>query len=127
MNRFLFVKKVRPSYVFNRSRVRKKYFSTISDVEKLRRKLKWRCLERGMVENEIILRSFIKDHLSLMNEEDLRKFEVLLDAPDPDLYQWFSGTSQIPEDLDSTVFQQVKSFVHSQRFLNKMNDKTNLD
>lgn len=81
----------------------------------MRRKLKWRAMERGMKENEIIFRSFIKKHLDTMPAEILPQFEELLDLPDPDLYKWLSGSKQPPEDVAaSDIWKLVKAHVHEE-------------
>lgn len=78
----------------------------------MRRKLKWRSMERGMKENEIIFRSFIAKHLDTMPAEILPEFEELLDLPDPDLYKWLSGATQPPEDVAaSKIWKMVSDHV----------------
>jgi succinate dehydrogenase flavin-adding protein (antitoxin of CptAB toxin-antitoxin module) len=64
--------------------------------EGLRKKLKWRSMERGMAENEIILRKYIDQFLPSMELEELTNFSDFLDELDPDMYKWFSGQTLFP-------------------------------
>ena len=86
----------------------------------LRRKLKWRAMERGMKENEIIFRSFIAKHLETMPARLLPDFETLLDEGDPDLYKWLSGAKTPPEDIGASeiwtmVMEHVKTDLKIQK------------
>lgn len=72
------------------------YFNSVAkdrlpDVEVLRKKVKWRCMERGMKENELIFRSFMAVHLNNLNESELKELEALLDEIDPIIFKWFAG------------------------------------
>lgn len=57
------------------------------------RKLLYRCHHRGMVENELILTSFLRARFSRLYGEDVGLLEQLLDEPDPSLYRWFTGAA----------------------------------
>eukprot|EP01128_Nolandella_sp_AFSM9_P003807 TRINITY_DN1679_c0_g1_i1.p1 TRINITY_DN1679_c0_g1~~TRINITY_DN1679_c0_g1_i1.p1 ORF type:complete len:167 (-),score=33.91 TRINITY_DN1679_c0_g1_i1:84-563(-) len=74
-------------------------------LDSYRRKLKWRCMERGMVENELILKPFALKHLPLMNEEQLKEFEVYLDEPDPLVWKWFTGAADYPAEYENGPYQ----------------------
>jgi len=67
-------------------------------------------MERGMLENEIILRDYISLNLNKMNQTDLDTYERLLEIPDPDLYEYLSGKSEVPEEHNSTLIQEIKNF-----------------
>lgn len=57
--------------------------------------IRWKC-RRGMWELEIILLSFLENHYQSLTAEEQQQFVQLLDASDPDLYDWFlrQGESQ---------------------------------
>lgn len=44
-----------------------------------------------MIENELILRNYIKEHLQKMNLDNLVLFDRFLSEPDPVMYHWFTG------------------------------------
>jgi succinate dehydrogenase flavin-adding protein (antitoxin of CptAB toxin-antitoxin module) len=74
-----------------------RYFCSLSKDEVLRKKLKWRSIERGMAENEIVLGKYIDSYLPTMETEELNLFSEFLDEADPDMYKWFSGQDSFPE------------------------------
>ncbi len=53
-------------------------------------KIIWHC-RRGMLELDLILGRFAKDHLDKLNDKQLSLFEGLLEQPDPDLFAWLMG------------------------------------
>jgi len=73
----------------------------------IKKKLKWRCMERGMVENELILKSYQKKYMDNMNYKQLKEFEVFLDESDPDLYTWFSGRVPFLQEYIYSSFRKL--------------------
>ena len=53
-------------------------------------KMNWQC-RRGMLELDLILGRFVKNHLNSLSEEQFLSLEKLLSNQDPDLYAWFMG------------------------------------
>ena len=94
------------------------------DIHILRRKLKWRAMERGMLENEIILRRFIDENLENLPREELNVFSDILDIYDPNLNAWydyywcaqssrFTGREEPPEDLkNEALFQRIMQYTN---------------
>ena len=68
-----------------------------------RAKLNWHC-RRGMLELDLILQRFLKQHLDELTEPQVASFEQLLMAEDPDLYAWFMG-------YESTVNEELREIV----------------
>ncbi len=66
-------------------------------------RLTWHC-RRGMLELDLILQRFLKQHLDDLTEKQVVSFEQLLMAEDPDLYAWFMGyESPVNEELREIV------------------------
>lgn len=66
-------------------------------------KINWHC-RRGMLELDLILGRFSKQHLETLTETQLDTFESLLNTPDPDLYAWLMG-------YESPVNKELADFV----------------
>lgn len=49
------------------------------DTEATRRQLLYHASKRGMLENELILSGYARQHLPKMDDADLREFKVILD------------------------------------------------
>lgn len=60
-----------------------------------------------MVENEIILTSFIQKAYIAMGEGELVQFERLLDEPDPSIYRWFTGAAPAGQEYRGTLLLQA--------------------
>ncbi len=54
-------------------------------------KIRWNC-RRGMLELDLILERFVNNHLDSLNARQLKEFEILLNATDPDLYAFLMGS-----------------------------------
>ena len=68
---------------------------SISDLDN--RRLHFSC-RRGMLEIDIILLAFFERAEARLSDEQWRDFAALLDAQDPDLYNWLMGFGE-PETL----------------------------
>ncbi|MEE4244834.1 MAG: succinate dehydrogenase assembly factor 2 [Kangiellaceae bacterium] len=58
----------------------------------------WKC-RRGMVELDVVLRPFVKDHFSGLELPDQQRFIRLLEQPDPDLFNWLMSNGE-PDDAE---------------------------
>ena len=64
----------------------------MSDLDRVR----WRC-RRGLLELDLVLNEFAREHLNSMTLGELEVLHRLLDAADNDLWDWISGRAE-PED-----------------------------
>ena len=60
------------------------------------KRLLWRC-RRGTRELDVLLDRFVKQVYPTLDEEEQRRFEGLLEIPDPILNEWFYQ-EVVPED-----------------------------
>ena len=74
------------------------------------RRLLFRCWHRGTQESDFILGSFAEDSLKTLDNNQLGRFEALLDCTDPDLFDWIFGVSDPPPEHDHDVMQLLRSF-----------------
>lgn len=82
----------------------------------LYRKLLYRSNHRGMVENEIILTSFIENNYTKLSESDVGLYERLLDEPDPSIYKWFTGSQEAESDYRHTsLLDSIRSWTRTMK------------
>jgi antitoxin CptB len=62
------------------------------------KRLKMRSMRRGIKEMDLILSAFADDTLWEMSQDDLTRYDALLNENDHDLYQWVSGQTPTPPD-----------------------------
>lgn len=74
------------------------------------RRLLFRCWHRGTQESDLILGPFAEDSLEALNDDQLGRFEALLECTDPDLFDWIFGVRDPPPEHDHDVMQMLRSF-----------------
>ncbi|KAL6654738.1 hypothetical protein ACP70R_008203 [Stipagrostis hirtigluma subsp. patula] len=73
-------------------------------------RLVYRSKQRGFLELDLVLGSWVEQHVHGMDEANIRALLQVLDLENPDLWKWLSGQEQPPEDLNSNpVFSAIKS------------------
>jgi antitoxin CptB len=74
------------------------------------KKLRFRAWRRGFREADLILGPFADSHVSTFSEDELDRFEALLEVPDQDLYAWIVGTLPTPPAFDGEIMNRIKAF-----------------
>ncbi len=64
----------------------------------------------GTAENDIFFGAFAEAKLSSLTDEQAMRFSALLDACDPDLFQWVTGATPVPEEHDTDVMRMLRAF-----------------
>jgi antitoxin CptB len=59
---------------------------------------------------DLIMGRFADAMIDTLSEADLDLLERLGDAPDPDLYAWVSGWSEVPAEYDHELMRRLRSF-----------------
>ncbi len=77
--------------------------SLIVSEDRRRQRLKFRSWHRGTREMDLLLGSFADAHLAQFTSLQLDQYEDLLEQSDPDLYNWITGTENIPSECDNDV------------------------
>jgi antitoxin CptB len=72
--------------------------------------LSYRAWRRGFREADLILGPFADIHLHGFGPAQLDAFEVLLDQPDPDLYDWILCKTAAPPAFDGEVLELIRQF-----------------
>lgn len=74
-----------------------------------RKRLLFRSRQRGMLETSLLLRAFAERHLAELDDGQLDRFEILLDANDNDLLDWVVGTKAVPTHIDRNLLELIKN------------------
>ncbi|CAO2186276.1 unnamed protein product [Urochloa humidicola] len=79
---------------------------------RLLNRLVYRSKQRGFLELDLVLGTWVEHHVHSMDESNIRALLQVLDLENPDLWKWLTGQEQPPEDLNSNpVFAAIKSKV----------------
>ncbi|MCZ6744053.1 MAG: succinate dehydrogenase assembly factor 2 [Alphaproteobacteria bacterium] len=75
-----------------------------------RKRLLYRSRRRGMREADHLLGGFAERTLDGFTDEQLDRYERLLENTDPDLLDWITGRAPVPDAFDNDVMDLLKSF-----------------
>lgn len=71
----------------------------------------WRC-RRGLLELDLVLPEFVKQHYAALSRQQKEAFNQLLDYPDNDLWSLITGNKEIENtDIANTAQQAVLSIL----------------
>ncbi|KAJ9075910.1 Succinate dehydrogenase assembly factor 2 mitochondrial [Entomophthora muscae] len=77
--------------------------------ETLRSRLVYQCRKRGILETDLILSTFAKEHLSKLSHEDCKDLDRLLEENDWDIYYWATEERVPPPKIaDLNVFKLLR-------------------
>jgi antitoxin CptB len=79
-----------------------------TQLDHLRRKLRFRAWHRGIKEMDLILGNFADAALDGMGGAELLEFSDLLEVNDRDLIKWFTGESEAPVEWRTGLFDKIK-------------------
>jgi antitoxin CptB len=75
-----------------------------------RRKLLFRAWHRGTREMDLLMGRFADAWLSRLSDSELHDFEQMIEVPDPQLYDWLTGTHEPPADYDTDLLRRMRAF-----------------
>lgn len=78
-------------------------------VETRRKRLRFRSWHRGTRELDLLLGRFADQHLGELTTEQLDRYEVIIESPDPDIYGWVTGSEAPPTTHDNDVLDMIKN------------------
>jgi antitoxin CptB len=82
--------------------------SSSSDIR--RKRLTFRSWHRGTRESDLILGRFADAHLAGFDDDQLDRYEALLECADADLFDWVSGRAEPPPEHDHDVTRRLVSY-----------------
>ena len=76
--------------------------------ESLRRRLLYRSQQRGWLELDLVMGEWAGKNLETMSDEGLKEYSELLDEENPDLFKWFTGQLDAPDNMKSNfAFRKI--------------------
>jgi antitoxin CptB len=83
---------------------------TKENIEQLVKKLLYQSTHRGCKESDLLLGSFASSRLSTMNKKQLKVFSEILDLPDVDFYDYFTGARDLPQNHLADLISEIIAF-----------------
>ena len=80
---------------------------TLETLDNKRKKLIFRSWHRGTREMDLIMGRFAETNMAEFSDSEVDQYEELLNVPDPDIYEWICGRSDVPANLNSPVVQKL--------------------
>ncbi len=87
---------------------------TLTDEER-RKRLLFRSWHRGTKEADLLLGSFAEANLPSFSPAEIACYEELLDQEDADLWDWMTGHTEPPAELDTPVMRSLRAFRYTAR------------
>ncbi|MGB6174835.1 MAG: succinate dehydrogenase assembly factor 2 [Methylocella sp.] len=75
-----------------------------------RRRILFRSWHRGMREMDLILGRFADAEIAGLCESELDDYELLLEAPDRDVFSWLTFEAETPRLYDTPVLGKIRAF-----------------
>jgi antitoxin CptB len=76
--------------------------------EARRKQLLFRCQRRAFKELDLIFGAFAAEYLNELTAGELEQLDLLLNAPDDDVYAWLRGYEAVPQHYASPVFDKLR-------------------
>ena len=73
-------------------------------------RIKFRAWRRGFREADLIFGPFADAYAPAMNDDELDRFERLLEESDHDLYGWVMGGVPAPAAFDDDILARLRAF-----------------
>lgn len=83
-------------------------------LETRRKRLLYRSRHRGMQELDLLIGRFAEQHLPDFGEDQLARFEALLEVPEPVIYDWLLRRATPPAQMNHDVLQLLLKFPYPQ-------------
>ncbi len=80
-------------------------------IDRRRRRLLFRATHRGTKENDIIIGGYVTARLASLTDAEMDALEAVMELPDTDLTEWFTGRAPIPAEDDSPMLREILAFV----------------
>jgi antitoxin CptB len=82
----------------------------IGETDARRKRLYYRSCRRGMREADHLLGCFAERYLDGFTDEQLDRYELLLENTDPDLLDWIYRRAALPDAFDNDVTALLMNF-----------------
>ncbi len=75
-----------------------------------RKQIIYRANHRGIKEMDIVIGGYANAFVMDMDDERLVKFQTIMDESDRDLFSWFTGELDLPNHIDSSLFEEILNY-----------------
>ncbi|MBV1701554.1 MAG: succinate dehydrogenase assembly factor 2 [Hyphomicrobiales bacterium] len=75
-----------------------------------RKKLLFRSWHRGMREMDLLMGQFADSQIAGLSDAELDDYEALMEAPDPEIFKWLTGTVPVPDNFATSVFAKLRGY-----------------
>ncbi|CAH1170032.1 unnamed protein product [Phaedon cochleariae] len=79
-------------------------------IEKKKARLLYQSRKRGMLENDLLLSTFVGKYLDKFDEKQTAMYDTLINSPsnDWDIYYWATNTKPTPPEYDHEIMDLLK-------------------
>jgi antitoxin CptB len=81
-----------------------------SALDPRRKRTLYRAQHRGMKEADIFIGAFAEQKLATIPDDQLTRFEALLEEHDADIMDWIMGRKPTPDAYETDVMNLLKNF-----------------
>ncbi|KAF8324847.1 Flavinator of succinate dehydrogenase-domain-containing protein [Cantharellus anzutake] len=98
-------------------------------LDSLRARLNYQSRKRGTLENDLLLSTFAKEHITTMTRAELEEFDKLMDEPDWDIYYWSIDKKPPPSRWAGTrILEKLRVHARNEgRVVRRMPELPHLD
>jgi antitoxin CptB len=82
----------------------------LASLDPRRKRTLYRAQHRGMKEADIFIGAFAEAKIATMEEDQLVRFEALLEELDADIMDWIMGRQPTPTPYQTDVMDLLKNF-----------------
>ena len=75
-----------------------------------RRRILFRAWHRGTREMDLLMGRFADSQLKGLPDDELDDLELLMEAPDRDVFSWLTGELVTPDNYNTAVFRRLRAF-----------------
>ena len=90
--------------------------NNITNLQVRRKKILFKCTNRGTKELDILLGNFVSNHINLLKPKELDYLEVILGFNDIDLYKILTNKKEIDKKMNKLFLKKIIKF--NQKFNN---------
>lgn len=79
-------------------------------LDERRKRLLYRAWHRGLREMDLVMGHFANRYIDRLDDAELEAFELLVEVPDNDIFDWIVGRAETPPEHDTDIFRRLKRF-----------------
>ncbi|KAI8379261.1 Flavinator of succinate dehydrogenase-domain-containing protein [Radiomyces spectabilis] len=85
-------------------------------IENKRARLVYQSRKRGILETDLLLSTFAKEHLDKFSADELQEYDALLDEPDWDIFYWATNNKPVPAEWkESKVLDMIREHAKNEK------------